>query len=98
MATLWWNWTHYTVSPAAGNIGTVKEVIANKLPTLGYAAVGNAADVHGLKGDFLLAIAYLPISGSTFWQVIACGGNGPVAEAQAEIAEVQKMISGLKFL
>jgi hypothetical protein len=54
--------------------------------------------VHGAKGQFLLAVVYLPISGRTFWQVVACGGSGTVADAQAEVTEVTKMIGGLKFL
>jgi hypothetical protein len=98
MATLWWNWSHYALSEALGNIGELKGVIANELPRLGYTGVQNAEDVHGAKGQFLLAVVYLPISGRTFWQVVACGGSGTVEGAQAEVTEVTKMIGGLKFL
>ena len=64
--------------------------------TLGYCKV---KDVHGFKGDFIVAVVYLPISGRNFWQVMACGGNGgSETEAQAELNEVQAIINNIKFL
>jgi hypothetical protein len=98
MAALWWDWSRYTLSAAAGDIGEVYAAIAQQLPGLGYAGVQVAEDVHGLKGDFLLAVVYLYISDRSFWQVVACGGNGSQNEAQAEIAEVKNMIANLLFL
>jgi hypothetical protein len=99
MASLWWDWSEYTLSQAAQDIGDVKQAIAQGLPRLGYSGVALAADVHGVKGDFIVAVVYLLIGGRNFWQVIACGGNGGTqAEAQAEINEVKKMISQFKFL
>jgi len=98
MATLWWNWTRYTLSPASEDIGEVKQAIAQGLPGLGYTGVQVGEDVHGFKGEFILAVTYLEISGREFWQVIACGGNGTVAEAQAEVNEVAQLVRGLAFL
>jgi hypothetical protein len=98
MPSLWWNWSQYTLSPAAGDIGEVYEGIAQGLITLGYTGVQQAADVHGVKGDFIIAVTYLPISGQNFWQVMACGGDGAEAEAQAELNEVQNVINNMKFL
>ena len=76
MATLWWTSTHYTLSSALQNVGELKQVIGQKLPSLGYTGVQVAGDVHGFKGQFLLAVQYLPIGGSNFWQVVAAGGDG----------------------
>jgi hypothetical protein len=98
MASLWWRWSQYTLSDAAEDIGEVYEGIVPGLTQLGYTGVQKAADVHGFKGDFLLAVVYLEISGRNFWQVIACGGSGSEDEAQTELNEVQKMISNLSFL
>jgi len=98
MATLWWNWSQYTLSEANEDIGEVMQAIAQKLPSLGYTGVRVAGDVHGFKGDFILAVVYLHIGGRNFWQVIACGGNGTVAAAQADVNEVSQMISKLAFL
>jgi hypothetical protein len=94
----WWNWSKYTVSPAAGTIGDVMQVISQELPGIGYSNVQRTADVHGTKGNFVLAVVYLHISGPTYWQVVACGGHDTVAKAQSEVNEVTKMISNLTFL
>lgn len=98
MASLWWNWSQYTLSDAAEDIGEVYEGIANGLPGLGYTGVQAAEDVHGFKGNFLLAVVYLYISDRNFWQVIACGGDGSEAEAQSDINEVIQMINNFAFL
>ena len=99
MATLWWSWSRYRVPIEASiTIGDVKQSVAAGLSGLHYTGVQHGADVHGFKGAFVLAVAYLEISGPDFWQVVACGGNGTVADAQAEVNEVTKMISELKFL
>jgi hypothetical protein len=98
MATLWWSWNQYNLSPAAGDIGAVMSSIASGLPSLGYTGIEQGADVHGLKGDFLLAVTYLPISGSNFWQVVVAGGDGAVADAQAEVTEVINMINNFAWL
>jgi hypothetical protein len=98
MATLWWEWDKYTLSDANEDIGEVMQAIAGSLPGLGYTGVQVAEDVHGFKGDFLLAVTYLFIGGRDFWQVVACGGSGTVTEAQAEIQGVENMIKHLTFL
>jgi len=99
MPSLWIRATEFTLSPAAGGISTVTELIAQGLPALGYKDVsskGSLAD--GLKGDFFFAILYLPISGANFWQVMSCGGTGGQAEAEADFSAVQNMINNFHFL
>jgi hypothetical protein len=54
--------------------------------------------VHGFKDSFVLGIRCLPIGDRTFWQVIACGGEGHVADADAQIDEVSNLILNLAFL
>ncbi len=82
MGALWWRWSQYTLSPANEDIGEVMNAIAQGLPNLGYSGVQVAADVHGSKGDFLLAVLYLYIGERKFWQIVACGGDGSQAEAE----------------
>jgi hypothetical protein len=98
MASLWWRWSEYTLSDAAEDIGEVYDGITEGLTSLGYTGVQHAEDVHGCKGDFILAVVYLYISGQNFWQVMACGGSGTESEAQTELSEVQNMINKLTFL
>jgi hypothetical protein len=98
MASLWWNWSQYTLSDAAEDIGEVYQGIAQGLPGLGYSGVQVASDVHGFKGNFILAVVYLYIGDRNFWQVVACGGDGDEAEAQADINGVIQLINGLEFL
>jgi hypothetical protein len=99
VATFWWSWSRnrFPIGPNL-NIGDVRRAVAEGLFQLGYTGVQSGGDAHGFKGGFVLAVAYLEISGPDFWQVVACGGNGTVADAQAEVNEVTKMISELKFL
>jgi hypothetical protein len=100
MAELWWSANGYELSPAAGNIGTVKEVLGNALTQNGYQGVAVGGDVHGFKPgiDFFAAVMFLPISGANFWQVVAVGGDGTAAQGQGELSNIQSIIAGLKFL
>lgn len=88
MATLWWAWDEYTLSDAAADIGEVKSAIAANLRALGYSDVADNEDVHGAKGDLFLAVVFLCIGGRKFWQAVACGGNGPVPGAKAEVRKI----------
>jgi hypothetical protein len=98
MATLWWAWTQHTLSDTATDIGEVKAAIAANLPRLGYTDIVNTGDLHGAKADFHLAVVFLGVGGRDFWQMVACGGNGPVPGAEAEVAQVQEMIANLRLL
>jgi hypothetical protein len=100
MAELWWSATGYELSPAAGDIGTVMEVLGNALTQNGYEDVAVAGDVHGFKPgiDFFSAVMFLPISGDNFWQVVATGGDGTGAQGIAELDNIKSIIAGLKFL
>ncbi len=99
MASLWWRWSQFSLTQAADGIGEMYSGIARGLSGAGYTGVQQAEDVHGFKGDFIVAVVYLPISGRNFWQVMACGGNGGSEnEAQAELNEVQNIINNIKFL
>ena len=48
--------------------------------------------------DFFAAILFLYMGGQNFWQVVAVGGDGTEAQAQAEIANIKGIINGLEFL
>lgn len=98
MPSLWWRWSQYELSEAAEDIGEVYQGIAQGLTQAGYTGVQQAADVHGFKGDFIVAVVYLIISGRNFWQVIACGGTGSESEATGILNQVQSIISKLAFL
>jgi hypothetical protein len=98
MATLWWAWTQHTLSDAAADIGEVKAAIAANLPRLGYTDIVNTEGLHGAKADFHLAVVFLGVGGRDFWQMVACGGNGPVPGAEAEVTQVQEMIANLRLL
>lgn len=102
MATLWWDFRRFSLSEVLGSIGPVRLSIASKLSDLGYKGVEMgediAGDVHGFKGDFILAVRFLPVGGRDYWQGIACGGSGTVDGARAEVNEVAAMIEGLTWL
>ena len=95
MANLWWRWNEFQLSEAAEDIGEMYGAIVEGLPGLGYTGVQHAEDVHGRKGDFILAIVYLPIAGRNFWQVMSCSGSG---DHQTEFNAVQNMINNFAFL
>lgn len=97
MASLWWRWSQYELSEAAQDIGEVYDGITQGLTEAGYAGVQHAEDVHGFKGDFIVAVVYLFIGGRNFWQVMACGGTGSESEAQGILNEVQSLINRLRF-
>jgi len=97
MAGLWWKWSEYAV-PESVDIGNVYDGIASGLSGAGYTGVNHGADVHGSKGNFLVAVVFLFISNRNFWQIIAAGGGGSEAEAQGYLNEVQTIINNLRFL
>jgi len=98
MAGLWWQSSQYTLSEATENIGEIYGSIANGLPGLGYTGVQrSASDIHGFKDNDTLAVTYLYIGGSTFWQVIACASDD-TSRALAHINEVHNMINNFHFL
>ena len=76
------------------------EVLGNALTQNGYQGVAVAGDVHGFKPgiDFFGAVMFLPISGSSFWEVVAVGGDGSEAQGLAELNNIKSIIASLKFL
>jgi len=99
MASLFFRSSQFTLSEAADDIGEMYSAIADGLSNAGYTGVQHAEDVHGFKGNFIVAVVYLLIGNRNFWQVIACGGNGgSEAEAQADLDEVQNIINNVNFL
>lgn len=104
MATLWWAWSQYE----SENIRGVMTVLGNTLEKNGYqdvvvspqTATNPGQDVHAFKPgiDFFAGILFLYTGGQNFWQVVAVGGDGTEAQAQAEIANIQSIIAGIKFL
>jgi hypothetical protein len=98
MESLYWDWRHFDKPAAAEGVDEVLAAIAEKLPGLGYTNVAVAQDVHGYKGELLLAATFLHINASSYWQVIAVGGTGSSTAAQAEIKEVANVIQNLEFV
>jgi hypothetical protein len=104
VATLLYNATQFTLGEASEDIVEVVQAIAAGLPSLGYtgvevsSTVQIAGNVHGFKGSFLLGVAYLPLGDRSFWQLIACGGDGALPDADAQIAEVVNLINRLTSL
>jgi hypothetical protein len=96
MATLWWAWDKFTLSEPARDIREVKAAIAARLPELGYTSVASAETVQGAKEEYFLAVIFLCVGGRNFWQGVACGGNGPVPNAKAEVKQVRQMIATLQ--
>lgn len=97
---LYWSWQEYELSPAAENIGFVREALAGAMQQNGWEDVAYSEDVHGYKPGIPLvaAILFLFKSGSTYWQIIAVGGSGSKAQALEEIAQIQQLIANLHFL
>jgi len=100
MSGLWWAANGYELPTPAGDIGAVKEGLGSALVDNGYQDVAVNSDVQGFKPgiDFFAAILFLYIGGQNFWQVVAVGGDGTEAQAQAEIANIEGIINGLEFL
>ena len=75
---LWWEWSKYTL-PSGKTVDDVKTLVASNvydgLPSLGYTGIAIAADVHGSKGSVTVAVAYLPIGGDEYWQVVSTDGS-----------------------
>ncbi len=75
---LWWEWSKYNL-PSGKTIDDVKNLVATNayygLPSLGYTGIAVGADVHGSKGAVIVAVTYLQISGSEYWQVVSCAGD-----------------------
>jgi hypothetical protein len=75
---LWWEWSTYNL-PSGKTIDDVKNLVATNpyygLPSLGYTGIAVAADVHGVKGGVIVAVTYLPMTGSNHWQVVSCNGD-----------------------
>jgi hypothetical protein len=75
---LWWEWKKYTL-PSGKTVNDVKNEVATNayygLPSLGYTAKVQAADVIGQKTGVMVAVAYLQISGQDYWEVVSCCGD-----------------------
>jgi hypothetical protein len=98
MSALYWDWRHFDKPAAAEGVDDVLAAIAKELPGLGYTKVAVAQDVHGFKGELLLAATFLHINATSYWQVIAVGGTGSSTTAHAEIKEVANVIKNLEFV
>jgi len=101
MAELYWSWQQYGLSEAADNIGEVYDALMQQMEKQGWKDVQHQQDVHGYKPgiDLFAAVVFLPISGRSFWQVIAVGGgNATAAQAQQEIQQLQSIIAHIAFL
>ena len=76
----WWEWSKYTL-PSGKTVDDVKNLVATNtyygLPSslLGYTDIKVAADVHGVKGGVIAAVAYLHMNGQDYWQVVCSTGN-----------------------
>jgi hypothetical protein len=95
------DWQHYGLSPAAGGIDTVYEVLVPKMQAAGWHDARYQTTVYGSKPgtDLITAVLFLPIvENQTFWQVISSGGSASEAEANQQIADLKAIIAGLAFL
>ena len=101
MAELYWASQQYGLSAAADDIGEVYQSLVQQMEKQGWQDVQHQQDVHGYKPgiDLFAAVQFLPISGHSFWQVIAVGGgSATAAQAQQEIQELQSIIAHIAFL
>jgi hypothetical protein len=101
MAELYWESQQYGLSEAADNIGEVYISLVQEMEAQGWKGVQHQQDVHGYKPgiDLFAAVQFLPISGRSFWQVIAVGGGtATAAQAQQEIQQLQSIIAHIAFL
>ena len=101
MAELYWASQQYELSEAAEGIGDVYAALVQQMEAQGWKGVQHQQDVHGYKPgvDLFAAVQFLPISGRSFWQVIAVGGgSATAAQAQQEIQQLQSIIAHLAFL
>jgi len=75
---LWWEWSKYTL-PSGKTVDDVKNLVATNpysgLPSLGYTGIAVGTDVHGSKGSVIVAVVYLGIGGSDYWQVLSTNGD-----------------------
>jgi hypothetical protein len=98
MPGLWWRSNSYTLNPAAEDIGDVYAAIASSLPTLGYTGIAQSQDdVHGVKGDFFVVVAYLYLGDQAFIRLVMLAFDGASDAADTEIQSVINMIDNLKF-
>jgi hypothetical protein len=68
--------THRIDLPESRNIEDLKNGIADHLRLHEFGSVvHNQFEVAGDKNNVRLSVAHLPISGNSFWQLIAAGGN-----------------------
>jgi hypothetical protein len=90
MATpvLHWEWSKHTFSVSV-KLDDVYAKIASDpsygLATLGYTGIKYGTDLHALKGDFIIAVVYLQVSGKEFWRVVTCAGDGTLADADINV-------------
>lgn len=75
---LWWQSSKYNL-PKGKTVDDVKNLVATNtsygLPSLGYTGIKVGADVQGVNGSVIVAVTYLEIGGSEYWQVVMCAGD-----------------------
>lgn len=100
MATFWWNWSKYTLG-SGHKIDDVYNALAtypDGLQSLGYTDIKFDKDVRGTLGKFSVAVLFLEIGGSDYWQIVSCFGEGTVADAKSDISSVIDTIKIQKTL
>jgi hypothetical protein len=99
MAALFFNSHSMELSPALGNVGELKNVIANSvLKASGFTdVVDTQSEVAGNRSGVRLSVLHLHISGPNFWQVVMAAGDAGNVTLQA-VNEVVDKIKNLKFL
>jgi hypothetical protein len=99
MAILHWDWGNYTLMSRCTIEDVCRNLASNELgglpaPPLNCTDVKyGATNVHGTKGKFIIGVLFLPISGSNYWRIVACGGEGSVADATSDINTVINIIN-----
>jgi hypothetical protein len=75
---LFWTAKKYNL-PSVKTVDDVKNLVATNayygLPSLGYTATVQPGDVAGVKGSVIIAVAYLGITGSEYWELVTTNGD-----------------------
>ena len=94
MAALWWTKQLRDLNPNS-SVAEYKHFIANAMMQSGYVNVRvTDSDVSGEKGGGIVAVCYLEVVATRFWEVIAGSGNTG-QDAQFLVNEVRSIAGSI---
>ena len=83
----YWEWTQ--VSLGTGTVGKAYDQIATNstygFPSFGWTGIKVGSDVHAWNGKLIIVVLLLPISGSEYWLIVSCAGDGTEDQAKENI-------------